>query len=256
MGVVGADVDQLRILSRAVSQAADQLETMSNVVTSMLSATRWSGPDAERHRSQWHGTSVAQVRAVAQALRESASELSRNAEEQATASAETAAASDSGVRGPTTSANISESLAGRTELANPAVNIRDFLNSNAAWPITWGTLIGPLDKYGVLPLLDALGLASDTRLTDEQRMVAGLNSMTDLAGGLLGAGGTLPSYLSGLAVTQWGDVVAQLSQADFSPSTLLTNADYIASDPAGAFDAAATAVVDYLPKLFSNVLPW
>ncbi len=257
MGIVGADVDQLRMLSRTLGHAADLLEGMSGTVSSMLAGTTWAGPDAERNRSQWHGASVAQVRAVVTALREAANTLNRNADEQLTASAASGGASAARSWGPDTgSGGFAGNLGGRSDMVNPAVDIRDFLNSNAVWPITWGTLLGPADKYGVLPLLDALGLASDSRLTDPQRIVEAQNSLTDLAGGLLKAGGGAVPYLSGVAVSQWGDVTAQLSQADFSAPTLQNTGDYVLSDPGRAFDAARNAVIDYLPKLFSNLVPW
>ena len=41
-------------------------------------------------------------------------------------------------------------------------------------------LLGPLDEWGALPLLDALGLAADSSLTDEQRIIEAQNSMTTL----------------------------------------------------------------------------
>ena len=51
-------------------------------------------------------------------------------------------------------------------------------------------------------------------------------------------------------------MAALASRADFSPSGVKTVTDYIATDPAGAFDAARDAVVGYVPKLFANLMPW
>lgn len=257
MGLVGADVDQLRTLARTLSQAADQLEGMTGAVTSILAGTSWFGPDAERHRSHWHVASVRQVRGVVAALREAANTVERNAEEQEQASS---AQSGGGKSGPWIGLNGPQGLIDimphRIDIGAPFVDIRDFLNSTPAWPITWGTMLGPLDEWGALPLLDALGLAGDSGLSDGQRIIEAQNSMTDLVGGLLKSGGTPVGYLSGVAVAQWGDVIALAAQADFSMDALQTTANYIVTDPGGAFEAARDAVLGYVPKLFSNVVPW
>jgi uncharacterized protein YukE len=257
MGLVGADVDQMHTLARTLTNAAERLESTTATVSGSLSAVPWSGPDAERYRAQWHGESRATMRSVIAALQEAANTVSRNAAEQEKASAPTGSAGPlfSGVAQPPAISNI---LPGGFDGQpfNPLVGIRDFLGSNAAWPITWGTLLGPLDDYGVLPLLDALGLASDSSMSDQAKIIAAGNSLTDLAGGLAkGKGGPI-GYLGGVAIQQWGDVAAQVTQADFSSSGVETVTNYIASDPGGAFNAAKHAVVGYVPKLFSNLLPW
>lgn len=138
MGMVGADVDQLRMLSRTLGHAADLLEGMSGTVSSMLAGTTWAGPDAERNRSQWHGASVAQVRAVVTALREAANTLNRNADEQLTASARAVALRRRGP-GALTPAQVAspETLRPIRTWSTRLADIRDFLNSNAVWPITW-----------------------------------------------------------------------------------------------------------------------
>lgn len=256
MALVGADVDQLRGLSRALNQSAEQLDGMTAEVTSRLASTPWQGPDAERYRSQWYGESLALVRSVAGALRSAASVLERNAAEQEYASS----GSGNGAIGGTFSpiGPFAGPAGGTTggEPSNPLVDIRNFLNSNAAWPVTWGTALEKLAPLGpLLPLMDALGLASDSSLSPQEKIIQATNSMTDLGGGLLkGLGGPV-GYLGGVAVTQWGDVAAQVARADFSASALQTTSDYIARDPGGAFNAAKDAVLGYVPKLFSNLLP-
>jgi hypothetical protein len=127
--------------------------------------------------------------------------------------------------------------------------------SNAVWPITWGTPVGSAGRMGSVaaPRCARIGrrLQPDRRTTHHRS--AELDD--DLAGGLLKSGGGPVGYLSGVAVAQWGDVIAQTAQADFSASTLQTTTDYIATNPAGAFEAARDAAIGYIPKLFSNVLP-
>lgn len=256
MGMVGADVDQLRALARALDQAADRLESTGTSTTSLLNGAAWRGPDADRYRSAWRGSSLAQIRAAVAALREAAAAAKRNADDQeSTSAARTGGVSGGSVAGAGHSGGIGGG-GGGGGLLDPFVDARDFFGANLLWPITVGTALGKFDRLGVLPLVDALGLAGDDRLSDSQRISAAQNSFTDLAGGLIKARGGGVAYLAGVAVAQWGDVVALASQADFSPATIKTVTDYIVTDPGDAFNAAGQAVVNYVPKLFSNLVRW
>ena len=256
MALIGADVDQLRLLSRTIDHSAERLEAMAGEVTSRLTSTPWNGPDADRYRAQWQGESLALVRNVAGALRSVASELERNAAEQENASSAAGGSAADGPFSPSGSfAGPSGGFAGG-EPSNPLVDMRNFLNSNAAWPISWGTALDQITPLGpLLPLIDALGLAGDSSLSPEEKIIQATNSMTDLGGGVLKKIGGPVGYLGGVAVAQWGDVAAQVARADFSASAIQTTSDYIARDPVGAFNAAKDAVLGYVPKLFSNLLP-
>lgn len=261
MAVVGADLDQMHALARTLEQAADRLEAASGTVTGMLSSVRWSGPDSERYRQQWHSQSQPTMRTVAGALREAAHTVTRNATEQEQASSASGggSSSDSGFGGRSP-ASLAPGLAGlmphgyETLPYNVLKDVNDFRNSNLVWPITWGTALGQLDKFGVGSLLDAIGLASDPTLSPEDKLIGAGNQFTDLVGGLV-KGPNPVSYLSGIAIQQWGDVAANAAKADFSASGVQTVTDYIAKDPVGSFNAAKDAVVQYIPKLFSNLLP-
>ncbi|MCG7592731.1 hypothetical protein [Mycobacterium sp. PSTR-4-N] len=254
MALVGADTDQLRQLSRTFAHAADRLDGMCGEVTGRLASASWVGPDADRYRSQWHGESLALMRAVVAALRDAASAIDRNAAEQDQASSGAAGLPTGSLFSGTGFAHGSPWSDGGT-FANPLVDMRNFLNSTATWPITWGTALDQLTPLGpMLPLIDALGLAGDSSISPEEKIIQAGNSMTDLGGGLIKKLGPA-GYLPGVAVQQWGDVAAQVARADFSASALQTTGDYIAKDPGGAFDAARDAVVGYIPKLFSNLLP-
>lgn len=265
MGVVGADVDQLRSLARSLTQAADRLDGMAGEVGSRLSATPWQGQDSQQFRSQWQGESSALVRNVVSALRAAASEVHRNAGEQEQAS------ETSGSGG--TAGSSSQPLAPLDAIPPglrffldlsfpnlfsdplaPFVDIRDFLGASTIWPINNGLILGETALGPVLPLLDALGIAGDTTLSPDDKIIEATHALTDLGGGILKD--TVPGpvgYLSGVAVAQWGDVAYEVSKADFSPTAVQTTANYIASDPGGAFDAARDAVLGYVPKLISNL---
>lgn len=254
MSLVGADIDQMRSLARTFSQAAQQLEGSAAAVSGTLSALHWSGPDGERFRSQWHGESQPRVRRIAAALRDASNVVLRNADEQEQAS--TPGTGSSALGTVSHSAQPGDVLRGAFgEKINPLVEINNFLDSNAVWPITWGTMLGAYDRVGVLPLLDALGLASDSTLTPEEKISEAGHSLIDLGVGLLKDRGAV-GYLSGVAIAQWTDVFTAFSEADFNPATVQNVTDYIASDPGGAFNAAKEAVINYFPQLFSNVVPW
>lgn len=265
MGVVGADVDQLRGLARSLTQAADRLDGMSGEVTSRLAATQWQGQDSQRFRSQWQGESLTFTRTVAAALRAAAADVDRNANEQEQASSgSTAPANATGIGFaplgiPPSGLRFFPDLAIPSLFGDPLapfVDIRDFLSSNTIWPINNGLAIseafpglGP-----VLPLLDAFGIAGDTSLSPGDKIAESTHALTDLGGGLLKD--LMPGpvgYLSGVAVAQWGDVAYEVSRADFSPAAVKATTDYIASDPGGAFNAAKDAVLGYVPKLLSNL---
>ncbi|OBF29138.1 hypothetical protein [Mycobacterium sp. ACS4331] len=256
MGVVGADVDQLRTLAHTLRQAADRLESASGSVTSQLSGVGWSGPDADRYRSQWHGESQGLMRSAVATLRETASAVERNATDQVQASRADGGAAVTASGLPPSLTHILPYPMIDTSNDNPLVDIRDFLRSNALWPITWDALLGRFDDVAAVPLLDALGLVADDRISDGEKMLDAAGSATDVAGGLLKSQGTPVGYLSGVALSQWGDVLTAAARTDFSESGLRTTVDYLAEHPGDAFEAARRAVVGYVPKLFSNLLPW
>lgn len=245
-GYSGADPDQLRALARTFDQTASRLDGIGREVSGRLSGTSWSGPDAERYRSQWHGESMATIRRVVSALQEASTSLKRNAAEQESASSAGGAAGATGLSGSARGGAVTE--------VNPLVDARNWLGGSTFWPIQNSLLLAdtPLAKY--VPLVDALGLAADTSMDPKEKMIDASGSLVDLGGGLLrGASKTNPvTYLSGVAVSQWGDVATNIAKADFSASTLKTTGDFITSNPGEAFGAAADAVAGYIPKLISN----
>lgn len=265
MAMVGADVDQLRGLARTLVQSADRLDAMMSEVTGRLSGTAWQGPDSARFRSEWQGQSLGHIRAVATAIRDAAAQIERNANEQEQASAGTGSGGLPGAAGlwSTKPHGFDTTRPGLRDFPNPFDNplapftdIRDFLGTNTLWPINNGFAVdkafpglGP-----VLPLLDAIGLAGDTTLSPDDKIVEATHSLTDLGGGFLKSIVPGPvGYLSGVAVAQWGDVAYEVSKADFSPEAMKTTGDYMRSDPGGAFNAAKDAVLGYVPKLISNL---
>ena len=52
MAQLGADVEQLEVLSRKFDEEAQMIETMISAISSQMQGTWWQGPDAERFRNQ------------------------------------------------------------------------------------------------------------------------------------------------------------------------------------------------------------
>lgn len=84
--VWGLDVDQVRRLSSELNNEASTLAGIVAKLTSMLSSTQWSGPDAERFRSDWESVHARALRQAENALRDTADAARRNADQQESAS--------------------------------------------------------------------------------------------------------------------------------------------------------------------------
>src|ERR1700682_3200897 len=79
----GADVAQLRASATQFNQVASAMESSAKAVHSMITnGATWSGPDADRFRSQWTSVSSPNIAAVVEGLRQGADLLRRNAAEQ------------------------------------------------------------------------------------------------------------------------------------------------------------------------------
>jgi uncharacterized protein YukE len=84
--MIGADADALDDAAKRVSQAAQQLESLSRVLRAKLFQVAWEGRDAERFRRDWDEEHAKAVHGSSQFLREAARELRRNARQQRWAS--------------------------------------------------------------------------------------------------------------------------------------------------------------------------
>lgn len=88
MGLVGADVAQLRDLAGVMRRNADILERdIVGVIVASLRVSPWAGTDAEHFKQIWTFQSARQIWSAAMRLREAADVLDRNADDQDKASA-------------------------------------------------------------------------------------------------------------------------------------------------------------------------
>ncbi len=83
----GMDVPAVRQLSAQMNQSASQIRQLMAQLTNQLGGTQWFGPDRSRFESDWSGTHVQQLTAVATALEDAAQRATMNANEQEQASA-------------------------------------------------------------------------------------------------------------------------------------------------------------------------
>jgi hypothetical protein len=74
------------MLAAQLHTKADEIDSITSVITSQLSSTQWEGSDASTFRSAWSSDHVSRLTTAANALRDAASNAMHNADAQATAS--------------------------------------------------------------------------------------------------------------------------------------------------------------------------
>lgn len=115
MGLVGADVAQLRDLAGVMRRNADILERdIVGVIVASLRVSPWAGTDAEHFKQIWTFQSARQIWSAAMRLREAADVLDRNADDQDKASASVSGA----IRGRIPAADGGRGL-GKKTATNP-----------------------------------------------------------------------------------------------------------------------------------------
>jgi uncharacterized protein YukE len=232
---------QLKAHAAGIGNLAAQLDKIVSALPSV-----WQGADAQSFVNDWwpqHRKALVAAQQQVDGLGQSAL---NNASEQRKVSASSGASSG-------TSAVAAAAGGG---LPNPGDVYRDAMGQSALGPITVGTALGMTPLGKVTPYTDDAALALDDRVSVPAKLIGEGSSLTDMGGQKMRDSaidsGDLPLYLGGVAVSQWSDVANQASQADFSASTFATAKNYALSDPGGALAAAGGAVLNYLPKMFSN----
>lgn len=86
-GMQGMDVASVRALSKLMRSKADEIESAAKQVNQQVNSVVWKGADAERYKSDWNGTHMAQLRQVVDALGKASQQASKDADEQEKASA-------------------------------------------------------------------------------------------------------------------------------------------------------------------------
>ncbi|WP_309107096.1 C2 family cysteine protease [Arthrobacter sp.] len=95
-GFHGADIEQLRLLAKTMSQHSDKVKSLSTELGQLLSRAPWTGRDASAFRAAWDSEHRPTLMRVATELQSQAQKLTGNADQQDNASS---AATDSGSSG-------------------------------------------------------------------------------------------------------------------------------------------------------------
>lgn len=85
-GFYGADIEQLRSLSKQMGQAGSRLQNQELQVNSLISSVAWKGTDGERFRREWSSTLRPMLHKASRSLDDAATVLRTQADEQQKAS--------------------------------------------------------------------------------------------------------------------------------------------------------------------------
>ena len=86
MAFEGMDPGQVQQLANQMSNAASEIQHVCSQLTNMLGNTQWVGQDHDRFVSDWQGSHVPQLTAVANALQDEATKANFEAQQQINAS--------------------------------------------------------------------------------------------------------------------------------------------------------------------------
>ncbi|WP_115790486.1 hypothetical protein [Arthrobacter silvisoli] len=100
-GLYGADIEQLRSLSRQMGQAGARLQNQELRVNGLISSVVWKGTDGERFRREWSSTLRPLLHRTSRSLDEVSKMLRAQADEQHKASTQGGAAGGPGGPGST-----------------------------------------------------------------------------------------------------------------------------------------------------------
>lgn len=82
----GMDIPAVRTLAKQLKGRADEIQTISQQLTSQLESTIWRGPDREQFQGEWNGRYRQALHTVVQGLEQASLDARRNANEQEQAS--------------------------------------------------------------------------------------------------------------------------------------------------------------------------
>ncbi|MDR0960809.1 MAG: hypothetical protein LBM23_10810 [Propionibacteriaceae bacterium] len=82
----GMNIEEVRRTAGSMEQAAQKITDVVTRLNAALQSTEWRGPDADRFREEWNSQHAPAIRAVADDVRSSASEVRMNIEAQITTS--------------------------------------------------------------------------------------------------------------------------------------------------------------------------
>ncbi len=96
----GADVAELRAFAKLADSSGQQLDHTVSTLTALIGHTGWHGPDGSAFTALWNGTLRASLQKASAGLREVATTVRSNADQQETASTDVGGPGGSGPSGP------------------------------------------------------------------------------------------------------------------------------------------------------------
>jgi uncharacterized protein YukE len=79
---LGNDPEQMDRLARRMEDEAAKIEAAQQSVTNELKSLAWTGADRNRFEAEWNGTHAQALKRAADALRQNAGTIKRNAQDQ------------------------------------------------------------------------------------------------------------------------------------------------------------------------------
>lgn len=99
-GLYGADIEQLRSLSKTMDRSGARLLETERQITSLVSSVEWKGIDGSRFRREWSDTWRPMMKRTSQSLLDASKTLLTQADEQEQASTGVASGPSAGPVGP------------------------------------------------------------------------------------------------------------------------------------------------------------
>ncbi|NWL12455.1 hypothetical protein DM793_14380 [Paenarthrobacter nitroguajacolicus] len=165
MPFYGADVDQLKALSKALASGASLLTSLARELDSLIAqGGYWQGQDAKRFASDWQGHLRPLLERTSRGIEEASKSVLTNADEQAGASTEGAGGSSGSSSNPGNDATTKTAAATDPTQPTPEEILDQYQVSDAEttnWPGDWDPLRFVVDQKVVTEkeaeLLNGLG---------------------------------------------------------------------------------------------------
>lgn len=192
-GLYGADIEQLRSLSKSMGLSGSRLSDTEHRINALVASAAWKGTDAGRFQSEWTGTLRPMLNKATQSLIEASKVLLTQADEQQGASAQgggDAGAGPGGPAGPVAGGTLAPGLegilsgAGSTPwwAANAAVTGAGLYADDLLATMAKGGLVTKLTNW---PMLSAqYGQAAEAGYVRGTQLANGTSMLGRLSGGL------------------------------------------------------------------------
>ncbi|MCB5294597.1 WXG100 family type VII secretion target [Arthrobacter sp. SO3] len=195
-GLYGADIEQLRSLSKSMGLSGSRLSDTEHRINGLVASTAWKGADAGRFRSEWTGTLRPMLNKATQSLIDASKLLLTQADEQQEASTQGDGAGSGpggpahpagpGVAGDNTTTGLEGILSGAGSTpwwaANGAATGAGLYADDLLATMAKGGLVTKLTNW---PILSAqYGQAAEAGYVRGTQLLNGTSMLGRLSGGL------------------------------------------------------------------------